>query len=952
MAALSDELGTMRALTYSWIGLSAAAPLIFLMCAWVLGVFHGYRRHWRSVDLFLLAVFVQELLMALQVFAYALLSLMRPESAVACGAFVWSLSATRTLQAATVVSLLVDRMLTSQWPYKYRFSVRRHQIRYHLVVLATIAALVGVAAILARPTDAPDAFQHCSFLPHALHTRLALLMLSIYGMMLVGAVVCIVVVQGSRGCISSSSGGNRGHVQHHHHHHHHDLMATNTTSSTASSSGGGGKGSGNGVIRGSGLLTTTASTTSTTSSTTSSNALGAGGGQMFSSTSDLVPPPLPPGPPHGGRIQKSVGGMGSGPIGRPGAPLPRNPEADFRWGTTLAVAALCFLVNHLPYVAMTIIGTFNPDWVYGWPLENMSLWLSLAEGLFLPLLLGLVDPTFSHHAGASCCSSRCPQDDVAPINNHHKYEDGVGPFRMFPRDEVKSFPLTNGSLFSSLLNMNMDNPQHQPHNQGHNYRRGMIGGGLKMGITAGEVRGLVRSVSNQLGPRYSPPSPPYGPPYYVRDQTESLRTESMASVATSSQDPIYSDPLALKLGSTDSSLKDDHIYATLSETFGSLSSLSDGYLADDNRCSSVTTVANDDFEFRTSCMPDPTQYPDRRDLATIDSRHLTTSNVSAKNVVLANRPPAKLPPEARKHDDDLYKLSTNTLSTSSSSPSSSFRSGSSQVTATIENNELNQNEIINEDLDKSPEIGHFNKAFECDTLEKKRKYFQESLDSLHEIEEKKKEGTLSRKHRSSSLSMNDLDSLTTDTEKEEEMMFILPVKSESMLSLYRLYLAEDEENNTNLHYSMEVSKSEGDLSVLSSSTNSVLGEGKSEGALHEVYQKRRIPEVVGSRIKRQHKIQRAKGLQQRSKISSAPTSSITNIHETDNGSLQVTVTDKSRRRNGIITIRDPSVLSVDELFKVLERATTKQTMTYANDQTETPSIGEGEFKKIFVSEYI
>lgn len=322
----------MRALTYSWIGLSAAAPLIFLMCAWVLGVFHSYRRQWRSVDLFLLAVFVQELLMALQVFAYALLSLMRPESAAACGAFVWSLSATRTLQAATVASLLVDRALTSQWPYKYRFSVRRHQIRYHLAVLATIAALVGVAAILARPSDAPDTFEHCSFLPHALHVRLSLFVLSVYGLLVVASGVSVGVVQAGRGCSELSPA-------------HSDMapITATTTSSTSSSNGGG--------VRQGTALHAAASSASTTSSNASSARTG--GVHPASSTSDLVPPPPPHRPPPAlpGRPQKGVG------VNRTGG-VPRTPASDFRWGTSLAVAALCFLVNHLPY--MVSASTFIP----------------------------------------------------------------------------------------------------------------------------------------------------------------------------------------------------------------------------------------------------------------------------------------------------------------------------------------------------------------------------------------------------------------------------------------------------------------------------------------------------------------------------------------------------------------------------------------------------------------
>ncbi|KAK7065839.1 hypothetical protein SK128_001194, partial [Halocaridina rubra] len=323
----------MRALTYSWIGLSAAAPLIFLICAWVLGVFHSYRRHWRSVDLFLLAVFVQELLMALQVFAFALLSLMRPESSAACGIFVWSLSATRTLQAATVASLLVDRALTSQWPYKYRFSVRRHQIRYHLAVLATIAALVGVAAILARPSDSPETFEHCSFLPHALHVRLSLFILSIYGILVVTGGISIGVVQAGRGCREQSSSA------------HSDIapIATHTGSSTSSSSaaarsGGGGT-----------SLHAAASSASTTSSNASSAHLGGhhhnSAMQPASSTSDLLPPPPPHRPPPAlpARGNKGVGVKRSGGSAR-------TPASDFRWGTTLSVAALCFLVNHFPYM--------------------------------------------------------------------------------------------------------------------------------------------------------------------------------------------------------------------------------------------------------------------------------------------------------------------------------------------------------------------------------------------------------------------------------------------------------------------------------------------------------------------------------------------------------------------------------------------------------------------------
>lgn len=412
-----------------------------------------------------------------------------------------------------------------------------------------------------------------------------------------------------------------------------------------------------------------------------------------------------------------------------------------------------------------------------------------------------------------------------------------------------------------------------------------------------------------------------------------------------------------QVDSVDSSLKEDHIYATLSETFGSMSSLSDGFMGDEQRCSSVTTVANDDFEFhdpRSSVAPEAVRYRSEEDCC-------------MENEVLSVRPPAELPPEAHhiSSPEDAYHLSTLTTESSTTySMASSFRSSSSQVTATIESNvdSIKEDEKVPEVPEETSSVtGYYNAGFECDTLELKREYFRERgpVDSLdlrlgRANEDKVNDGTLSRKHRSSSLSMNDLDRLDSSPDKEEEMMFILPVKSESMLSLYRLYLAEDEAG-TSLHYSVDVSRSEGDLSVLAAVEGANVDEGRCDGALHEVYQKRRVPEATSSKVKRQHKIQRAKGMQRSKKTA------ITQLTGMTGGGtgMQVAIMDKARRRNGIITIQDPSVLSVEELFRVLDRASSTPAVPYneSDDRSISPLPSpshrqEPDYKKIFVSEYL
>ena len=316
----------MQPVTYSWIGLSAAAPLVFLLCAWVLGVYHSFRKFWRSVDLFMLALFVQELLTGLQIFVYALLSLVKPSSEVFCSAFIWSLSATRALQAATVCSLLVDRALTSQWPYKYRFSVRRHQIRYHLVVLATMAALVGVAAILARPSEFSPNFEDCKFLPQSLHVRLSLFLLSLYGILLVIAAVSACVVQTTRTCRGGAFVGGPDIP--------HDLTpithGTTTSSSTTSSSGRSPTRGGGGCMRQAHPLTCSSSTASSTSSV--------GANRLHSSTTDLISSP---------HRSYKTGISSKGPMIRS---VSLTATDDFRWGASISIASLCFIVNHIPFM--------------------------------------------------------------------------------------------------------------------------------------------------------------------------------------------------------------------------------------------------------------------------------------------------------------------------------------------------------------------------------------------------------------------------------------------------------------------------------------------------------------------------------------------------------------------------------------------------------------------------
>ncbi|KFM57865.1 hypothetical protein X975_11997, partial [Stegodyphus mimosarum] len=197
----------MEPVAISWLIASSSSPLVAVLALWTVYVFHTYRRRWRTVDLFLLAVTSQELVTSIFIFCYAIISLINPPFQVPCNFTQWGLVATRTFQISTLTSMVVDRALTVRWPYRYRFSVRRNQIRYHIAVLALVSILVGVAAIFARlPKDTNNRL--CHLHPIQWDTRYVVFLLSLYGVLMLVSLICMVQVEIHRSKHGTKLGAN------------------------------------------------------------------------------------------------------------------------------------------------------------------------------------------------------------------------------------------------------------------------------------------------------------------------------------------------------------------------------------------------------------------------------------------------------------------------------------------------------------------------------------------------------------------------------------------------------------------------------------------------------------------------------------------------------------------------------------------------------------------------
>ncbi|KAI9556383.1 hypothetical protein GHT06_018957 [Daphnia sinensis] len=467
-----------------WLGLTLAAPLTLVPEIALLRLMHSRRAAWHPLDVLLVALLVGQLCCTLVTLGlsattlaqtagllpgratasivegestspFVALELLHHHRTPLCAALISFWAAAHTLHAATLTSMAVDRAMTIRWSYKYRLSVRRTQIRYHVVVLAVVSLLVGVATLFAsgigtsssasslsflatpRPlpatkptvtaTTLPAAFHndsmtdsaviaeaavmameanYCSFLPYTFDSRFALFWLCLHGVLFVTTLTAGAIVFVTRIMIRCSNGfsGRLG-------------LA-------------GGSGS---DMRTLGNASDGSSATLPLPTTTSSS----------SSALPTLPAPPPPRYTPGPVACLSAGQHGTAKVS-PTPQLTRSSHPNFMFGSTdknfmnllhhhesggmladhhktgtadfcastvdggccggaswnrqrhstvAAVLIVAYFTHHLPLLVLTTLGTFFVDVLpAGWPFSALILGLSLFSGLLFMAVLVFIDP--------------------------------------------------------------------------------------------------------------------------------------------------------------------------------------------------------------------------------------------------------------------------------------------------------------------------------------------------------------------------------------------------------------------------------------------------------------------------------------------------------------------------------------------------------------------------------
>ncbi|KAK3911243.1 HTH-type transcriptional activator Btr [Frankliniella fusca] len=199
--ALAGALSRLSTDMSAWLGTAVGAALAAVPLCWTLLVLHRGggrgRAAWLPLDVLLAALAWQGLVQQAAALLYSLLAMSLLGPLQWCSAATWLLASGQTLQAGTLVTLAVTRLLL----LRRVTAVTRTHLVYHLISLTLLSACVGITAVLARDARGeqvvPQGLQGpqagCAFLPHELDPRYAVLSLSLHSAFLLAAVLVAAV---------------------------------------------------------------------------------------------------------------------------------------------------------------------------------------------------------------------------------------------------------------------------------------------------------------------------------------------------------------------------------------------------------------------------------------------------------------------------------------------------------------------------------------------------------------------------------------------------------------------------------------------------------------------------------------------------------------------------------------------------------------------------------------
>ncbi|XP_006564921.2 uncharacterized protein LOC726322 isoform X2 [Apis mellifera] len=131
-----------------WLPTCVGSPICILLLSWSLLIYQNQPSSAkRKIDVFTVAILSQSLVHQLGLLFYAILTLIRPSNHFGefCSTLVWTLNSSSILQELTLASIAIFTAINAG---EEGANLTKNHLKYHLVSLSVISACVGVTGVL------------------------------------------------------------------------------------------------------------------------------------------------------------------------------------------------------------------------------------------------------------------------------------------------------------------------------------------------------------------------------------------------------------------------------------------------------------------------------------------------------------------------------------------------------------------------------------------------------------------------------------------------------------------------------------------------------------------------------------------------------------------------------------------------------------------------------------
>ncbi|XP_076545160.1 uncharacterized protein LOC117604534 isoform X3 [Osmia lignaria lignaria] len=184
----------MRSEVGEWLPTCVGSPICILLLSWSLLIYQNQPSSAkRRIDVFTVAVLSESLAHQLGLLLYAILTLIRPSNHFGefCSTLVWMLNSSTILQELTLTSIAIFTAITSR---DDKVNLTKNHLKYHLVSLSVISACIGVTGVLNFEPDL------CVFLAQEISLKYGVFVNSLRCLLMVTSVISLLLALFRRVC--------------------------------------------------------------------------------------------------------------------------------------------------------------------------------------------------------------------------------------------------------------------------------------------------------------------------------------------------------------------------------------------------------------------------------------------------------------------------------------------------------------------------------------------------------------------------------------------------------------------------------------------------------------------------------------------------------------------------------------------------------------------------------